>query len=61
MLAVRFDIIQLALELVEATGIAFVTTPNAKAACSEDHPLFRGVYAGKLSPPEVYELVQSCA
>jgi TPP-dependent 2-oxoacid decarboxylase len=59
MLAVRFDIVPLALDLAEATGIAFVLAPNAKAACSEDHPLFRGIYAGKLSPPGLYDLVQS--
>jgi pyruvate decarboxylase len=60
MCAVRHDMIPLALQLVEETQLPFITTPMAKASIPEDHPLFRGVYCGKVSNPDVYSWVQSC-
>jgi pyruvate decarboxylase len=60
MCAIRFGVLPLVIQMIEETGIPFVTTPMAKAASPEDHPLFRGVYCGKVSHPDVYSLVQTC-
>jgi indolepyruvate decarboxylase len=34
------------MQLVESSGMPFVTTPLSKSTLSEDHPLFLGVYQG---------------
>jgi indolepyruvate decarboxylase len=42
----RFGLQKPFMQLVEATGIPFATTPLSKSTLSEDHPLFLGVYEG---------------
>ena len=42
----RFGLQKPFMQLVEATGIPFATTPLSKSTLSEDHPLFVGVYEG---------------
>jgi indolepyruvate decarboxylase len=44
--------------LVDATGLPFCTTIGGKSALSENHPQFHGVYNGKASLPEVYQMFQ---
>ena len=47
------------LQLVETTGIPFVTSILGKSVVSEDHPDFRGVFNGNASPKEVGELFRN--
>ncbi|HEX2081429.1 MAG TPA: thiamine pyrophosphate-binding protein [Longimicrobium sp.] len=47
--------------LVDDTGLPFCTTIGGKSIVSENHPLFHGVYNGKASLPEVYEMFQNAA
>ena len=47
------------LELVEKMGAVFYSTPMDKGTLSEQHPLFGGMYKGKLSFPSILEHIES--
>ena len=42
--------------LIEATGSPFMTSILAKSVLPESHPLFRGVYNGKATPPAIKDV-----
>lgn len=48
-----------ALALVEKLGAVFYSTPMDKGTLSEQHPLFGGMYKGKLSFPSILENIES--
>lgn len=54
----RFGLQKPFLQLVEATGIPFATTPLSKSTLSEDHPLFVGVYEGAVGKEQVRRAVE---
>ncbi|MDB5016197.1 MAG: thiamine pyrophosphate enzyme binding domain protein [Mucilaginibacter sp.] len=43
------------IELIEATGVEFVTSILGKSIVSEDHPKFKGVFNGNASPKDVQD------
>ncbi len=45
-------------KLLDKTGYGFVAFPTGKAAISEDHPQFIGIYQGNWSRPYVKEMVE---
>lgn len=57
--AVRHEMMKSVLEFVERTKLPVYVTPMAKGSINEDHPQFRGVFAGNCSieqvQKEVYE------
>jgi len=55
----RFGLIQDILELIEKSGIPFVTTIDGKSVLPEDHPQFIGVYMGALSRETVTDKVEN--
>lgn len=54
----RFGLQEQALRLIEATGLPFTTTLEAKTVLDETHPLFIGTYAGTASRPETRAYMQ---
>ncbi|ABA90093.1 2-oxoacid decarboxylase/dehydrogenase/transferase, putative [Syntrophotalea carbinolica DSM 2380] len=54
----RFGLQKPFMQLVEATGIPFATTPLSKSTLSEDHPLFVGVYEGAVGKEQVRQVVE---
>ncbi len=57
--AVRFGLLPTALPMIERASLPTAVTPLDKSAISEQHPCFIGVYAGKMSRPDVQEYVES--
>ncbi|EJU00145.1 pyruvate decarboxylase [Dacryopinax primogenitus] len=55
----RFHVVEAALRLINKTGVTFFTSPMGKAAISETHPNFGGVYVGDISLPSVREAFES--
>ena len=57
--AVRHDMMKDVLQFVERTKLPVYVTPMAKGSVNEDHPQFRGVFAGHCSieqvQKEIYE------
>ena len=54
----RFGLQKPFMQLVEATGIPFATTPLSKSTLSEDHPLFVGVYEGAVGKEQARQAVE---
>ena len=54
----RFGLQKPFMQLVEATGIPFATTPLSKSTLSEDHPLFIGVYEGAVGKEQARQAVE---
>ncbi|APG28279.1 preprotein translocase subunit Tim44 [Syntrophotalea acetylenivorans] len=54
----RFGLQQPLLQLLEATGIPFATTPLSKSTLCEDHPLFLGVYEGAVGKEKARQAVE---
>lgn len=54
----RFGLQQPLLQLLEATGIPFATTPLSKSTLCEDHPLFLGVYEGAVGKEQARQAVE---
>lgn len=58
--ALRHNVVNEVLQLVETTGMPVYVTPMGKGAINEHHPQFRGVYAGAGSfPLSIREEVES--
>ncbi|KZO92821.1 pyruvate decarboxylase [Calocera viscosa TUFC12733] len=57
--SIRFHVLDTVQKLVEKTGVAFFTSPMGKAALSEGHSNFGGVYIGEISLPSVREAFES--
>ena len=47
----RFGLVPALEHFLEASGLAYATTPMDKSLLSEDHPAFLGMYNGHRSPP----------
>ncbi|KAF8315672.1 pyruvate decarboxylase [Clavulina sp. PMI_390] len=58
-LAERQGVEDLAIELVEATGMLMFTSPMAKGCVDERHPQFAGIYMGNITLPSVQSLIDS--
>lgn len=59
----RYDCVAEAKDMIEASGLAFVSTLQDKAVLSESHPQFAGTYLGRwggLADPSVTEFVEAC-
>jgi indolepyruvate decarboxylase len=54
----RFGLQQPLLQLLEATGIPFATTPLSKSTLCEAHPLFLGVYEGAVGKEQARQAVE---
>ncbi len=54
----RFGLQNTLLQLLEATGIPFATTPLSKSTLCEDHPLFLGVYEGAVGKEQARQAVE---
>jgi len=48
----RFGLVNAFEAFLQASGLAYATTPMDKSLLSEDHPAFLGMYNGKRSTPE---------
>ncbi len=55
----RYSLVEPLLKFAEKYDIPILTTLLGKAAISERHPLFIGVYAGVMSRPEVSQCVEN--
>ena len=55
----RFGLQELALELIEKSGIPFATTILGKSVLGEQHPLYLGLYEGAMGLDSVREYVES--
>jgi TPP-dependent 2-oxoacid decarboxylase len=55
----RFGMAPLVQQFIEKTGIPFASMSMGKAILDEDHPLFLGLYGGKLSDPDVQACVEN--
>ncbi|MCJ1314502.1 hypothetical protein MMC25_008184 [Agyrium rufum] len=55
----RNNLLRLAEELVDVTGLPFFTTSMSKGALSERHPRFGGFYGGLFSKQDVREAVET--
>ena len=55
----RFNLQELALELIEKSGIPFATTILGKSVLGEQHPLYLGLYEGAMGLEEVRDYVES--
>ncbi|MDB4338161.1 thiamine pyrophosphate-binding protein [Synechococcus sp. AH-603-L18] len=53
----RFGLIPAFRDFLEASGLAYATTPMDKGILSEDHPAFMGVYNGGRSTPGALQQV----
>lgn len=56
----RYGLAPYILEFAEKHRLPIVSSLLGKTAITEYHPLFGGVYLGKLSRPEIFELVENC-
>ncbi|BBP77470.1 pyruvate decarboxylase [Pseudomonas sp. Ost2] len=54
----RFGLQQQALHLIEASGLPFTTSLEAKTVLDESHPQFIGTYAGTASLPQTQALME---
>jgi len=59
MQAARFGLLDHAMRILERTAITAAVMPLDKSAVSEHHPRFLGVYAGKMSRPQVADYVEN--
>jgi TPP-dependent 2-oxoacid decarboxylase len=55
----RFGLQEKLLQLIDKTGIPFVSTVLSKSVINEDHPSFLGVYEGAMGYESVREYVES--
>ena len=55
----RFNLQDLALELIEKTGVPFATTILGKSVLGEQHPLYLGLYEGAMGLEPVRDYVES--
>ena len=55
----RFNLQELALELIGKTGIPFATTILGKSVLGEQHPLYLGLYEGAMGVDPVRDYVES--
>lgn len=55
----RFNLQELALELIEKTGIPFATTILGKSVLGEQHPLYLGLYEGAMGMESVRDYVET--
>jgi TPP-dependent 2-oxoacid decarboxylase len=55
----RFGLQNALLEFIEKTNIPVAAMPLSKSVISECHPLYIGVYAGKMGNKDVFEYVES--
>lgn len=56
----RFGLASTLMQFAERYRIPIVSTLLGKAVVDEHHPLFVGVYQGRISRPEVSDFVESC-
>jgi indolepyruvate decarboxylase len=57
--AQRFGQGRLICELGESAGIAFATMSSGRSILDEQHPLYRGIYAGGASAPETVAAIEA--
>ena len=56
--AIRHEVLQQTMKLVDVTGLPFFTTAMSKGALSERHPRFGGFYGGMFSKQDVRETLE---
>ena len=56
----RFGLKDLTTEVVNASGLPYVTMAMDKSALDETNPSYVGLYIGQLANPEIREFVESC-
>jgi indolepyruvate decarboxylase len=56
----RFGLQNLTTDVVNASGLPYVTMPLDKSVLDETNPSYLGLYIGKLANPEIREFVESC-
>lgn len=56
----RFDLKDLTMAVINASGLPYVTMALDKSALDENNPSYLGLYMGQLINPEIREFVESC-
>jgi indolepyruvate decarboxylase len=56
----RFGLKELATDVVNVSGLPFVTLESDKSVLDETNPSYLGLYSGQLINPEIREFVESC-
>jgi indolepyruvate decarboxylase len=56
----RFGYRRLTEDVINASGLPFVTLESDKSVIDETNPSYLGLYSGQLINPEIREFVESC-